>query len=137
MASKPGNRARPWCWAGPFWWRRRPYSIGKERASEVDRRAAVKCTSGNIHGVEASHHGRRVEMKCYCSVAVCNDKRACRGPVDQQVAGLHGYRVNWLTDFDNEISRLEDDNPTDWAGYRASFSSYCWYYIYKSNEGDD
>jgi hypothetical protein len=57
-------------------------------------RAAVKCTSGNMNGVVAAHHGGRVEMKRYRSVAVCYDKRARWGPVDHQIARLDGYRVN-------------------------------------------
>ena len=65
-----------------------------ERANEVDRRAAVKCTSGNTHDVVAHHHGGRVEMKRYRSVAVCYDKRARWDSVDHQIARLNGYRVN-------------------------------------------
>jgi len=90
-------------------------------------RAAVKCTSGNMNGVVAAHHGGRVEMKRYRSVAVCYDKRARWGPVDHQIARLDGYRVNWITHFDNEISRWDnDDHPARWAVYRASCSSYWW-----------
>jgi hypothetical protein len=46
-----------------------------------------------MHGVvKAPHHGGRVEMKRYRSVAVCYDKRARWGSVDHQIASLDGYR---------------------------------------------
>ena len=77
-----------------------------------------------MHGVEALYYGGRVEVKRYRSVAVCYDKRVRWDPVNHQIGRLDGYRINWLTNFDNEISGVKDNRPTDWAGYRASFSRY-------------
>ena len=41
-----------------------------EGTGKVERRPAVKCTSGNMHGVEGPHDGGRVKMEGYRSVAV-------------------------------------------------------------------
>jgi len=78
-----------------------------------------------MHGVEARYHGGGVEVKRY-RVFVCYDKRVRWGLVDHQIGRLDGHGVNWLTHFDNEISGRKDNKPTDWAGYRATFSRYWW-----------
>jgi len=123
-------RARCWSRARPLRWewprRRRSYSKRLERATELDRRAAVKRTSKNMHAVGTRNHRGRVEMKGYHSVAVCYDKRARRSPVYHQIARLNGSRVNWITHVDNEISRIKNDKPTDWTAHGASSDGYLW-----------
>jgi hypothetical protein len=114
--------ARPWRWEWPR--RRRSYSKRLERAIELDRRAAVKRTSRNMHAVGTSNHGGRVEMKRYRSVAVRDDKGARCGPVNHQIARLDCYRVDWITHLNNEIGRIQNDSPTDWTGHGASSAGY-------------
>jgi len=63
-------------------------------------------------------------MKRNRSIAICYDKPVRWGSVDHQIARLDGCRVNWVTHLDNEIGGFKNKKPTNWAGYRASFSRY-------------
>ena len=114
--------ARPWCWEWPH--RRRAYSKNLERAIEVGRRATVKRTNRNMHGVGTRDHRGRVEMKHYRSVAVGDDKRARCDPVNHQIARLDCYRVDWITHLDDEIGRIHNDGPTDFTADGASSGGY-------------
>jgi hypothetical protein len=79
-----------------------------------------------MHAVATSDHRGRIEMKRYHSVAVCYDKRDRRDPVYYQIACLDRFRVNGITHLDDEISGIENDNPTDWTAHGASSGGYLW-----------
>ena len=100
------------------------YSKRLERAIEIGRRTTVERTSGNMHAVGTCDHGGRFEMKRYRSVAVCDDKRTRRDPVNHQIARLDCYRVDWITYLNNEIGRIQNDSPTDFTADGASSGDY-------------
>src|SRR6184192_4005210 len=64
LRARQRRRARPGCWL-------RPWCVEPEHAVEVDRRAAVKGTSGNMHRVDARHRRRGVKGEVNCHVSVC------------------------------------------------------------------
>ena len=116
------RRARPWRWVLPHG--RWVNSKRGKRAIEVGRRSTVKRTSRNMHAVVTRAHGGRFEMKRYCSVAVCDDKRARCDPVNHQIARLDCCRVDWITYLNDEIGRLQNDSPTDFTADGAGSGGY-------------